>query len=196
MKNLLEEIQDINQSVKNIVEGRALSEGNDVELKGTNLFLKGFAVDRNGNSVIKLSFPNGPAFSIQTNKGSEWQKIHNLRGNKAKELSDSDLAVIKKLVVEYLKKFGSAQQKSILKVYGESLNVEAEATPNQIARLKSDWEKVAKEKLEVEEKGNAFYAYGSELACLRLFYHYRHSISKIEAQFSSNLRTWFFRLER
>lgn len=70
-------------------------------------------------------------------------------------------------------------------------------TENQIERVKKDWQRSAKdEPIEVEAKGGAIYAFGSELACLRLAYKYRRSDSnKVHAAYSENLKTWFFSLE-
>lgn len=63
-----------------------------------------------------------------------------------------------------------------------------------IARTKGEWEKVAKEKITVEYIGGAYYAYGTELAMLRLSHRY-HGNNKARAGLSSNLNTWYFRLE-
>lgn len=62
-------------------------------------------------------------------------------------------------------------------------------------RAKAEFEKHSKEPLEVENLGGALYAFGSELACLRLFYKYRHCGDRVETGFSANLNTWFFCLE-
>jgi len=67
-------------------------------------------------------------------------------------------------------------------------------------RMKSDWEKVTKEPIEVHYcKGN-YDAYGSELAALRLFHHYNQYSDNSETQrarmgYSENLKTWYFTLE-
>lgn len=62
-------------------------------------------------------------------------------------------------------------------------------------KVKAEFEKYSKETLEVKELGGAVYAFGSELACLRLFYAYRKSFDQIDFGFSENLNTWYFRLE-
>ena len=62
-------------------------------------------------------------------------------------------------------------------------------------RAKSELEKHAKEALEVRDIGGAVYAFGSELACLRLFYIYRNCGDRANSGFSDNLKTWYFRLE-
>lgn len=63
-------------------------------------------------------------------------------------------------------------------------------------RVKVEFEKIAKEPLTVEEIGGAFYAFGSELACLRLFHGYRYCGDSVKTAYSENQKTWFFRLER
>ncbi len=63
-----------------------------------------------------------------------------------------------------------------------------------LKRAKADFEKYAKEELELKELGGAVYAFGSELACLRLFYVYRNS-NRADSGFSENLKSWYFRLE-
>jgi hypothetical protein len=62
-------------------------------------------------------------------------------------------------------------------------------------RAQKDLEKIAKETLELKQLGGALYAFGSELACLRLFYKYRHCGDRVASGFSENLKTWYFRLE-
>ena len=68
-------------------------------------------------------------------------------------------------------------------------------TANQLNRLKAHWESHSKEPLKVEDIGGTFYAFGSELACLRLAYKYRYGANeKIKAEYSSNLKSWYFSL--
>jgi hypothetical protein len=62
-------------------------------------------------------------------------------------------------------------------------------------RAKAEFEKHAKETIEVQELGGTLYAYASELACLRLFYVYRHCDDRAQAGYSFNMKTWYFRLE-
>jgi hypothetical protein len=40
----------------------------DIALQNSNLYLIGFGRDTNGNTIVKLSFPNSRGFSIQTNR--------------------------------------------------------------------------------------------------------------------------------
>ena len=62
-------------------------------------------------------------------------------------------------------------------------------------RAKTEFEKHAKETLELKELSGAVYALGSELACLRLFYVYRSCGDRAHSAYSENLKSWFFRLE-
>jgi hypothetical protein len=69
-------------------------------------------------------------------------------------------------------------------------------TPAQLARLTAEWSAKAGEPVTVERIGGAFYAFGSELAALRLAYAYRHTApDKVRATWSENRKSWFFRLE-
>ncbi len=62
-------------------------------------------------------------------------------------------------------------------------------------RAKLELEKYAKEPLELKELGGALYAFGSELACLRLAKVYRNCGDRADSGFSENLKSWYFRLE-
>lgn len=62
-------------------------------------------------------------------------------------------------------------------------------------RTKTEFENHAKEALELKELGGAIYAFGSELACLRLFHKYRNCGDRADSGFSENLKSWYFRLE-
>ena len=68
-------------------------------------------------------------------------------------------------------------------------------TEAQKNRVTADWIKIAGEAVEIENRSGTYYAYGSEIACLRLAYKFRCSGDRIAAKFSENLKTWFFRLE-
>jgi hypothetical protein len=70
-----------------------------------------------------------------------------------------------------------------------------EGNAMNLTRAKAEFEKYAKETLELKELGGAVYAFGSELACLRLFYVYRNRDARAVSGFSENLNTWYFRLE-
>ena len=63
-------------------------------------------------------------------------------------------------------------------------------------KVKAEFEKHSKEALKIELIDDCFYVFGTELACLRLAYAYRRSGDKARAQYSENLKTWFFCLDR
>lgn len=93
----------------------------DIALPKTNLYLEGSGHDTNGNKVVKLGMSSLPrAFSIQTN-GNLPKTGNILRGLKTKKdmekVSKSDLAVIAKEVVVYIKEYGSDLQRSKLRTY-------------------------------------------------------------------------------
>lgn len=67
------------------------------------------------------------------------------------------------------------------------------ATAAQIARLAQDWKRIASETVEVEQIGNTFYGFASELATLRLLKAYR-TTDAADCGFSENLGRFFFRL--
>ena len=92
----------------------------DLSLPKCNLYLKGAGSDTNGNKVVKLFFPNQRSFSIQTN--GNLPRTHSLlRGLKTitqmEKLTSSDLNMISKEVVSYVKKHGSELQRKKLRVY-------------------------------------------------------------------------------
>ncbi len=90
----------------------------ELSFDNSNLWLYGFGLDVNGNSVVKIGFPNRRAFSIQTNGVlNETQSI--LRSKKLHQLDSKDLEVIEREVVEYIKKHGSKEQKSVLHTYSK-----------------------------------------------------------------------------
>ena len=62
-------------------------------------------------------------------------------------------------------------------------------------KAKQEFETHAKETLNVEYMGGALYAFGSELACLRLVRAYRHCGHRADCGFSENLKSWYFYLE-
>lgn len=93
-----------------------------VSLPNSNLYLVGSGLDRNGNKIVKLSFPNERAFSIQTS--SNVPKTGSiLRGLKTPKdmltVSNSDLAIIDKECVAFIKEHGSPLQKKKLKTYSK-----------------------------------------------------------------------------
>lgn len=84
------------------------------ELPGTHMSVKGFGNDSNGNGIVKLVNDNtGKGFSIQTNQGAEWSNVHRLKtsGTKLKELTDTDLKMMAKVIGGYVKKHGTKSMK-------------------------------------------------------------------------------------
>ena len=65
---------------------------------------------------------------------------------------------------------------------------------NIVARAKIDWASIAQEQLDIHMVGGALYAFGSELATLRLLKHYRHVAVATHA-FSTNLNEYYFCLD-
>lgn len=64
------------------------------------------------------------------------------------------------------------------------------ATSQQLERVKRDLQAIAKENLTVELIGGCIYAFGSELACLRLEHKYNNTISYCD--FSKPRNSYFF----
>jgi len=88
-------------------------------MPNSNLLILGFKNDTNGNKVIRVSYPNKTAFSIQTNGNLPYShKNFNVK-TKVAELTADDLELIEKEVVEYVKLHGSKAQKDALKVYSK-----------------------------------------------------------------------------
>ena len=97
-----------------------------VSLPNSNLYLVASGLDINGNKVVKLSFPNERAFSIQTNSGLP-KTGQILRGLKTPKdmlsVSKSDLVILEKECVAYIKSYGSALQKKKLRTYVRSSDI-------------------------------------------------------------------------
>ena len=87
----------------------------EISFENSNLYLYGFGKDSNGNTIVKVGFPNQRAFSIQTNGVLNF--THDKRGYKLSELDSDDISRIESEVVEYVKNAGSKEQKSKLKTY-------------------------------------------------------------------------------
>lgn len=86
------------------------------DFSSANLELIGAGMDRNGNHVAQVKFYNAKSgFSIQTSQNLP-HAHRNLRGVKnLSELSDSDLNLIEMEIVDYIRNYGSAKQKSSLR---------------------------------------------------------------------------------
>jgi hypothetical protein len=57
-----------------------------------------------------------------------------------------------------------------------------------LARCAREWSALAGETVNVEHVKGAIYAFGSELACLRL----AHKMRSFEVRYSENLGSWYF----
>lgn len=73
---------------------------------------------------------------------------------------------------------------SILKTEQDVKNFEARAA--------KEWSGIAKEEIRCEVIGEVIYAYGSELACLRLAYAFRDSKDEPRVANFGKLSTWYF----
>jgi len=85
--------------------------------------ITGIGFDKNGNKVIKLKTNSGKSFSIQTNG--------NLPSvERASNISDLDKSKAEKEILDYIKKYGTKNQKDILpknmREEDESINTERE----------------------------------------------------------------------
>ena len=60
-------------------------------------------------------------------------------------------------------------------------------TKSQIERVTKDYSSIAKEPVTIEVEGHTLYAFGSEVATLRLF----RSMPHVRQEFSENLNTWY-----
>ena len=65
----------------------------------------------------------------------------------------------------------------------------------QSARVAKDWSDLAGENVTVENIKGTYYAFGSEVACLRLAYKFRRCGDRVAFGFSENMKTWYFRME-
>ena len=81
-----------------------------IAFETSNLYFNSFGRDINGNSVIRVSFPNTRAFSIQLNNGSFKETY--------KPFGQSGFGDINEMEINsYVKEFGSPTQKKKLKIY-------------------------------------------------------------------------------
>lgn len=66
-----------------------------------------------------------------------------------------------------------------------------------LTRVKTDWEFISKETVNVEQICDTIYGYTSEIAALRLFYKYNQvtNTGKARMGYSENLKTWYFALD-
>ena len=116
-----EEAMEVGKKVAGKVyrEQQKMAKGGMIPFSTSNLYLNGFRKDSNGNSVVKVSFPNSRAFSIQTN--GNLPKTHSLKQQnlKIENLSKKDLKIVEKEVNDYVKEFGSDSQIKKLNTYAK-----------------------------------------------------------------------------
>lgn len=97
----------------------AAGKAKDHEIPNTNLYIRGFGMDENGNSVVYVSILDGRRSSIQTND----EDLKNTHNHHDMSIFDSgDKETIKKIedeVLEYVKKYGDPSIKNRLKLYGK-----------------------------------------------------------------------------
>ena len=69
-------------------------------------------------------------------------------------------------------------------------------TGERLQRIADQWEKTAGESISIEVMEEDIYAFGSELACLRLEHHFRKGICETDVAYSTNLQIWYFLLKK
>lgn len=69
-------------------------------------------------------------------------------------------------------------------------------TGERLQRIADQWEKTAGESISIEVMEEDIYAFGSELACLRLEHHFKKGICETDVAYSTNLQTWYFLLKK
>jgi len=97
----------------------------NIEQPVSNLYIKGWGLDVNGNMTIKIGFPNDRGFAIQTNDGlKETDYIISGKGKAGSKSSftKSELETIGMEVTDYVKNYGSKNQKSRLIIKRSYIN--------------------------------------------------------------------------
>lgn len=69
-------------------------------------------------------------------------------------------------------------------------------TGERLQRIADQWGKTAGESISIEVMEEDIYAFGSELACLRLEHHFKKGICEMDVAYSTNLQTWYFLLRK
>jgi hypothetical protein len=93
-----------------------------ISLNNSNLSIEGKGHDPKGNYCIKVKFNSKPkSFNIQTG-GNLRNTERIIKGKDLTNLTEQDLLIIEKEVVDYIKKHGSSQQKNTLKTYFKETN--------------------------------------------------------------------------
>lgn len=65
-----------------------------------------------------------------------------------------------------------------------------------LQRIADQWAKTAGENISIEVMEEDIYAFGSELACLRLEHHFKKGICETDVVYSVNRQTWYFMLRK
>lgn len=112
LKTLIAQI--LNESKKRPIVSEAIKNLN-IEQPASNLYIKGWGSDSNGNMRIVVGFPNDKGFPIQTN--GNLPETHNILTSGVKKLATSDLDVIGDEITDYVRQHGNVGVKSRLKVY-------------------------------------------------------------------------------
>jgi hypothetical protein len=115
---------------------------NEISLPNSNLYLYGFGRDINGNSTIKISIGANRRFSIQINSPEFYKYTYDKRGYKLKELTNEDIIGIEKEVTNYLKEFGSKEQKSKLKIYKDEYAEGGEVESMTDKQVEKEYDKI------------------------------------------------------
>jgi hypothetical protein len=75
-----------------------------------------------------------------------------------------------------------------------SRDSEGRVSLEQVRKVKCEWTNIAMAQLQFDIVNNTFYAYGSELACLRLLKEFRNN-EYARQSYSDNLETHFFSMD-
>lgn len=114
--------ESLTQMVRRVIKEemkRPITEakGLNLEQPHSNLYIKGWGLDTNGNQVIIVGFPNDRGFSIQTN--GTLPKTQRIIKSAGKTLSDEELDIIGTEITDYATKFGSKNVKARLRTYNK-----------------------------------------------------------------------------
>lgn len=66
----------------------------------------------------------------------------------------------------------------------------------RLQRIVTQWSKMAGEEMALEVTEEDIYAYGSELACLRLEHRFKDGECETDVAYNVNLKTWYFLLKK
>ena len=102
----------IREIIKKVVMSE--SKGMNIEQPHSNLYIKGWGLDTNGNWRILVGFPNDKGFKIQTN--GNLPQTNNITRH-TKKLTGEELDIIGKEITDYVEKYGSSNVKSRLRRY-------------------------------------------------------------------------------